>query len=177
MPRVRQEINKMLLSPYAENGFRLLMTSGLINAPCLTKEKGVNNYVTPLQPLAHLYKLKQNTEHHIFDAWEHTLHALQVTPKNDMMLRYAVLFHDSAKGLKEIRGTRDDGQPTDYNHEIKSAEIVYHALRDGFGFSDKEAKYASWLVRRSVQSPPCCDRHPHVRDTYRYSLPATMVGL
>ena len=147
--RVLDETRKLILLNNADAGFRLMMTSGLINAPCLQRKNGKEVYVEPFKPLAHLYKLEQNTEHHIFDAWEHTLHALADSPSMNIMLRFAVLFHDSAKGLEGIRDVREDGQPTDYNHEKESAKILKKSLEE-LGFSHDNIRQACWIVRNHM---------------------------
>ena len=38
----------------------------------------------------------QHNPHHVYDVYEHTLHALEATPP-EPVLRMAVLFHDSGK--------------------------------------------------------------------------------
>lgn len=43
-------------------------------------------------------------------------------------LATARCFHDVAKGLPGIRGEKD-GEPTDYGHADKGAELAYAALR------------------------------------------------
>lgn len=147
--RVSDEICKLIMCNQADAGFRLMMNSGLINASCLKRQNGKEFYIEPLKPLAHLYNLKQNTEHHIFNAWEHTLHALAEAPSMDMMVRFAVLFHDSGKGLENIRDVREDGQPTDYNHEKESAKILKKSLED-LGFSHDNVKRACWIVKNHM---------------------------
>ena len=39
----------------------------------------------------------QHNHHHIYDVWEHTLHALEHTDPGDRILRWAVLLHDVGK--------------------------------------------------------------------------------
>lgn len=41
----------------------------------------------------------------------------------DLTLRYAALFHDVAKGLEGVRGTKD-GRYTDYGHERVGADMA-----------------------------------------------------
>lgn len=143
--RVRQEIEKTLVSVFPENGLRLLMTSGLINAPCAWKDKrGITGYIEPFAPLAHLYGLEQNPAYHSFDAWEHTVHAVGNIPA-ELSLRYAALFHDAGKGLGGVRFLNKDGQPSDVYHAEKSAEIAEKSLY-GLGYAKEFVKKTSWLV-------------------------------
>lgn len=142
--RVRQEIEKMLLCPFPEEGFRLFMESGLVNAPCTARAGGKTQVVAPFASLAHLYRLPQNPAYHRFDAWEHTLHAMGNIP-DKLSLRYAVLFHDAGKGLPGIRSLNRDGQPSDIMHADRSSEIAETSLV-ALGYSKAFVKKVTWLV-------------------------------
>ena len=110
--RIRDEFAKILLSDDAPRGLRMLSETGLLAqfAPELLRMQGV-----------------EQSGGHIWDVWEHTLHALEtLQPDADLTLRLAVLFHDVGKPL-----TRAD-DPEDgihfYGHEDIGAEITRRVL-------------------------------------------------
>lgn len=148
MERVRKEMEKLLLGKYPKEGLMLLMESGLVDAPCLSRRDGTKTYVSPLQSLAHLYGLPQNPKHHRFDAWGHTVEAVTNIGRT-LPLRYAALFHDVGKGLEGVRGEKN-GQPTDHGHEKMSASIVFGSLCDGFGYNKRFARDVQWIVRNHM---------------------------
>ena len=146
MERIRKEMEKTLLSKKPSAGLRLMMNSRLFDCPCVVNKTQI---IRPLQPLTHLYKLSQNPKYHKYDAWEHILHSVDFVPA-DLKLRYAMLFHDVAKGYGDIRGYHDDGTPHDHGHETKSAEIVTNTLTQ-LGYSKKFIKEVNWLVLQHMQ--------------------------
>lgn len=146
MERIRKELEKTLLSKQPSRGLRLMMQSGLFDCPCVINK---TETIFPLKALSHLYKLPQNPKYHTFDAWEHTIHAVDFAPA-DLKLRYAMLFHDVAKGLEGIRGYKEDGMPHDHGHEIESAHIVSDSLTK-LGYSKKFIKEVNWLVYNHMQ--------------------------
>ena len=147
--RVRSEMEKLLLSQNVRNGLHLFMSSGLAEAPCTIKKDGENRLVYPFKDLVHLDKLEQNTEHHVFDAWEHTMYATHYAPKG-LVSRYAALFHDVGKGLPGIRAMKENGQPSDHRHEKKSVEIMEKVLIDDLGYQRNIAKKSIWLVKNHM---------------------------
>jgi poly(A) polymerase len=112
MERIRDEFVKILLSDDPARGIRMLKESGLIKhfAHELLEMQGV----------------EQNGGH-IYDVWEHTLHALQSLPKDaSLTLRLAVLFHDVGKPRTKTVGA--DGQLHFYGHEEVGARIAEEVL-------------------------------------------------
>ena len=64
---------------------------------------------------------------HIYDVWEHTLHALESLPAHaDLALRLAVLLHDTGK--PKTKTIDSEGYTHFYGHEDLSAEIVRKVL-------------------------------------------------
>jgi len=120
MERINDEFTKILLSDYPSIGIRLLDESGLLQhfIPELIKCKGV----------------KQN-KYHIYDVYEHILHAVD-NSKKDLIIRLSVLFHDIAKP-----NTRRmiHGNATFYNHEVIGSDIVEEIL--------KRLKYPNNIVK------------------------------
>ena len=156
MERVRKEMEKLLLGDNVTAGLSLLMSSGLISAPFTVRNNGIETSVAPLQPLAHLNNLPQNTIYHCFDAWHHTMEAVRLVPK-DLTLRWAMLFHDAGKGLEGIRSVNPKtGQPMDKGHETVSAQIVKESL-PAFGYNRAFVNRVTWLVRNHMMGPNLTD--------------------
>ena len=79
---------------------------------------------TVLPQLKPMQGFAQKNSHHLYDVWEHTLRALQNSPR-DLTLRLAVLFHDSGKpSTFEMK----DGEGHFYGHAKESAKIADEAL-------------------------------------------------
>lgn len=68
----------------------------------------------------------QRNRHHVYDVWEHTLHALEHSPC-DPLLRLALLLHDCGKPASFSMG--NDRQGHFYGHAAKSAALADDALR------------------------------------------------
>ena len=140
--RVKHELEKLLVSKYPGRGLNLMMSSGLMECPCILTNSAYKEKVYPLKGLVHLKDLPQNPEYHMYDAWKHTLAAVHNVPP-DLLLRYTMLFHDAGKGLEGIRGEKN-GQPTDHRHEKESGRIAEEALKSlGYsnGFINKAKNY------------------------------------
>ena len=163
--RVRNEMEKLLLGDYPAPGLRLFMTSGLISAMCEVRTDKKTEYLMPFNPLAHLYDLRQNPKFHRFNAWEHTVCAVENIPsyhipykisegqigsvrdiQHELMMKYAALFHDAGKGLPGIRVMNAEGQPSDFMHAVESAKIVEKSLTLGLGYSKGFANKTKWIV-------------------------------
>ncbi len=75
--------------------------------------------------LESLWNVPQNSIYHVYDVWEHTLHALENAPQ-EKTVRLAVLFHDVGK--KAAHSVGEDGRDHFYGHAIPGAEITDRAL-------------------------------------------------
>lgn len=109
--RIRDELNKILVSKDPTRGIRLLKDTGLLP------------YVS--QELQQAIGMTQNV-HHVHDVFDHTLEVLKST-KPELVQRLMALFHDIGKTV-----TRSE-TPTGvhfYGHEDAGAEIVDRVLRD-----------------------------------------------
>ena len=124
--RVVAEIERLLVTPAAYKGLDILVRSGLGNMTCR----------------------RQSYPYHVFDAWVHTLAVIAHTPP-DLTLRYAALFHDVAKGLEGVRGTKD-GRYTDYGHERVGADMTAAVLRR-WQCNEKLINRVVWLVKTHMQ--------------------------
>ena len=132
--RVRDELFKILKSPYPHQGMILLKDSALMLKilPELEKTFGVEQ--------------KSPGRHHIYDVGTHSLNSLKyVAEKNpDPIVRLATLIHDIGK--PPTFKVLENGTITFYNHEIVSARIAKRiAERLRFSNKDKEKLYK--LVR------------------------------
>ncbi len=76
-----------------------------------------------LRPLA---GYEQGLRGHAYDAWEHTLHALEAAPA-ESTIRLAVLLHDAGK--PDTRTTDEKGRTRYPGHGARSAELAEAALR------------------------------------------------
>ncbi len=152
LERVRTELDKLLISEHAGKGLMLLLATGLSDANCRVKTNGAYQEIAILPELHHLAGLHQNPRFHCYDTWEHTLAAIDNSPRN-LTIRWTLLLHDVAKGLPGIRKPNKEGQPSDHGHEAKSAELaqdIFSRLR----YPDKFRKLAVWLVAQHMRFAP-----------------------
>ena len=108
--RIFSELKKTVTAPSASDALRL--------AP--------DPFFAAVSELSVIRSTSQNSRYHIYDVWEHTLHALEHTPQ-DTVSRLAVLFHDVGKGV--CRTVGKDGFDHFYGHPVHSAELTRNALR------------------------------------------------
>lgn len=134
--RIREEIKKIVLSPYAGNGFRFLA------------ELGALQYTIP--ELIPSIKCEQNSWHHS-DVFEHTMQVLDNAP-NDLMVRLAAIFHDVGKPGTLSVG--DDGERHFYKHELLSNDLCEQAMAR-LKFSGEEIKAVCNLVALHMRPIEC----------------------
>lgn len=148
LERVRDEIDRLLLTPHAARGLDLLVRSGLNNLSCRIRENGTFTEVPILPELSHLVGLPQQKEFHKYDGWYHTLAVVDASapfPVN----RWAALLHDVGKGMPGIRAMRK-GKLTDYGHDTKGALMARDILtrwRKPADFIDRVV----WLVENHMK--------------------------
>mgnify|MGYP005765423917 FL=1 len=80
-------------------------------------------YILP--ELTPLFGLPQNTPHHRYDVWEHTVQTVANVPPCPHM-RFAALFHDMGKAA--CRSTDANGIDHFFGHAKKSAEYAHQIL-------------------------------------------------
>lgn len=110
--RVREELNKTLLTTRAPLGLEMMRVSGLLAqfAP----------------ELSALFGAEQNRWHR-FDVWTHTLAALEnLPPDAGLRARLATLFHDVGKPV--TRTVDPDGEAHFYGHAETGAQITRTVL-------------------------------------------------
>lgn len=76
--------------------------------------------------LLEMVDLNQKNRHHIYDVWEHTLHAVACTEQH-LILRCAVLFHDVGK--PKCMTVDENGVGHFYGHPEISAALTDELLR------------------------------------------------
>lgn len=152
LERVRTELDKLLTGKYAGKGLMLLMATGLTDAKCRIKENGTYHEIDILPELHHLEGLPQNRRFHCYNAWEHTLKAVDNSPR-DLTIRWAMLLHDLGKGMPGIRGTHPDGSPSDHGHEALSA-VMAQDVMTRLRYPKDFAKRVVWLVSRHMRFAP-----------------------
>lgn len=152
--RIRDEFIKIIMSDDPMIGIALLSKLGLLKHIVPELEDGIG--------------CEQRGEH-IYDVWEHLLHALEHAGKKGWPLevRLAALLHDVGKP-KTRRWDPQKNKYTFYGHEVvgarltkkimerlkfpkKTAELVLKLVRGHMFFSDTETITLS-AVRRVIQS-------------------------
>ena len=144
--RIRDEILQIVNGEHAREGLLLMQSTGLLHEvlPELEQQIGVI----------------QN-EHHIFDVWEHSLHAMENAPQIPFV-RLLALLHDIGKPdtFQKI-----DGKVTFYNHDEKGAEMIGDILRR-LRFSRKEIEQAEKVVKNHLR-PLLYDRKIYTKDAIK----------
>jgi len=133
--RIREELNKILLSEKPSIGIRALCDMDLMK-----------NAMPELVPCI---GFKQNSPFHDKDVFEHILSAVdQVEPK--LELRLAALFHDISKPLTYSEG--EDGVGHFYGHGKSSSRMAVEIMTR-LKYSNKEIKHVSELVYQHMTKP------------------------
>src|SRR3989344_4829383 len=112
--RIREELYKIVLSPYPKEGMELLRETDLLQ------------YILPeLLPMRGVIQ----GGHHTTDVWTHSLDALAECPSRDPVVKLATLLHDIGKPPTFEINT---GVPSFYNHEVvgaRTAKSIAHRLK------------------------------------------------
>ncbi|RPK78644.1 Multifunctional CCA protein [Streptomyces sp. ADI97-07] len=131
--RVREELNKLLLSEHPRKGLGLLVDTGLADR------------VLPELPSLRL----ESDEHHRHkDVYEHSLTVLEQAVDleedgPDLVLRLAALLHDIGK--PRTRRFEKDGRVSFHHHEVVGAKMTKKRLTD-LKYSNDMIKDVSKLV-------------------------------
>lgn len=132
--RISVELNKILMSNYPVKGIKLLFESGLLK------------YI--IEDLHKAVGFDQETIHHQYDVFDHTMEVLAQTPK-DLDVRLAAIFHDLGKLYTKFIG--EDGQGHFYGHDKVSEEIARKYL-SSLRYEKKTIDTVSVLVKRHMES-------------------------
>ena len=136
--RIRDELCKLLLGDYPEEGMRLLRDTGLIDQA--------------LPELSAMAGVEQGGWHHL-DVWDHTMSAVKFAPRR-MIDRVAALFHDCGKPA--THAVTAEGKHTFYDHAQVGAEIAASVM-ERLRFSGEQIESVTKLVRlhlRPIQYKP-----------------------
>jgi poly(A) polymerase/tRNA nucleotidyltransferase (CCA-adding enzyme) len=127
--RIQEELNKIIMSPQAERGFRLMQKFGILKIimPELVAGVGV-----------------AQSRSHVYTVFEHLVRSLGFAAKRNYSLemRWAALLHDMGKTLTK---TKQGGIYTFYNHEHVGAKLARKTLRR-LRYPEKQVKKISHLV-------------------------------
>ncbi|MEV5487465.1 CCA tRNA nucleotidyltransferase [Streptomyces bobili] len=131
--RVRDELNKLILSMHPRKGLTLLVDTGLAD------------HVLPELPALRL----ESDEHHRHkDVYEHTLIVLEQAIEleedgPDLILRLAALLHDIGK--PRTRRFEEDGRVSFHHHEVVGAKMTKKRMT-ALKYSNELVKDVSRLV-------------------------------
>jgi len=128
MERIRDEFEKILMSPKSIEGIQMLRDYKLLD------------YILP--GIEKCYRYDQNSKYHDLTLFGHTLKVLKgvmnVDENYELELRWAALLHDIGK--PDVAKLKPSGQNSYYDHEIKSREIAEDLL--------KRLKYSNDFIER-----------------------------
>ncbi len=135
--RIRDELNKIIISPFAVNAFQDMEDTGILKIilPEIQKMKGV------AQP----YKY-----HKEGDVWTHAMDSLKALPEDaPLALRWATLLHDVGKPetFKLAERIRFD------THDRESRDIAYRIL-NRLRFDRRMIEEVGWLIEHHMMVMP-----------------------
>lgn len=134
--RIRNELEKILLSPNPRSAFRLMNSMGILALVLPEALPSVN--------------FEQNIFHHE-DVFEHTLTVIEKAPR-ERLARLSALFHDLGKPHTLSIG--DEGRRHFYLHELKSEELTKEAMTR-LKFSIDDTRSVSNVVKLHMRPIDC----------------------
>lgn len=132
--RIRDEIDKILLSKNPSRGIRLLENLDLLE------------YIFP--EVKKMIGFNQHSSHHKFDLFEHSMKVLDMTPAN-LKTRMAGLFHDTGK--IDTFFLDENGEGRFFGHQEISKEIIKNRLKE-LKYPKKFIENTSILVERHMDN-------------------------
>jgi tRNA nucleotidyltransferase (CCA-adding enzyme) len=130
--RIREELNKILVSNYASKGIRKLHYSGLLK------------YIMPELDLC--YGFEQNNSHHDKTVFEHILSVVDNSPSK-LDIRLSALLHDIGK--PKCYTVDETGEGHFYQHHIDS-EIIAREILTRLKYDNKTIDKVCILVREHM---------------------------
>lgn len=130
--RIREELNKILLSARPSKGLNLLYTTGLLQ------------YIMPELELC--LGFNQHNPYHDKDVFNHTLNVVDNTEK-DLILRLAALFHDIGKPATFTLDKEGIGHF--YGHNVTSMEIAKQVM-GRLKYDNKSIQEVAILVKEHM---------------------------
>ncbi|PKK82466.1 MAG: hypothetical protein CVT49_13595 [candidate division Zixibacteria bacterium HGW-Zixibacteria-1] len=138
--RISEELNKMLVRAERPSiGFRLMEQTGLLE------------HVIP--EMMEMIGVDQPGGYHKYDVYEHTLYAIDASPKV-LHVRLAALFHDICK--PQTRQLTED-KATFYGHESYGAKVVVRVLKR-LRYSTEVIDNVRMLVERHMFTTEVTDK-------------------
>lgn len=127
--RIRDELNKILVSDNVEKGIHLLSSTGLLGRiiPELEDCRGVN----------------QHNPHHDYDVFEHIVKSTS-NIKPELQLRLTMILHDLGKS--KTKTTDQKGIDHFYSHEVISTQMAKEVM-ERLRYDNKVKKKVVTLVR------------------------------
>ena len=136
--RIRDEFIKIIMSKNSATGILMLQKFNLLKNIIPELEEGIN--------------CEQGGEH-IYDVWNHSLHALQHSADKNwpLEIRLSALFHDIGKPHARRAAEKNKNKKafTFYGHEVVSARMAKKIL-ERLKFSKKEIELVEKLVRNHM---------------------------
>jgi poly(A) polymerase/tRNA nucleotidyltransferase (CCA-adding enzyme) len=128
--RIKDEFEKIIMSPGPEKGVELLREAGLLKYIIPELELGIG---------------VSQDRHHIYSVYEHNLMSLKFAgqKKYNLIVRLAALLHDIGKPKTKVMR---QGIATFYNHEMVSAKMAVRIL-DRLRFPKEVIERAANLIR------------------------------
>lgn len=154
--RVRDELEKILLSPFPSRSLRYLVETGMLELSCSMKTGAGREAVPILPEIAAMQGVAQNPRFHTYDVLGHTLEALDRIPAQPV-LRWAALLHDVAKGTPGVRCLNRRGEPADYGHAGAGAKLAGNILKR-LRLPAEITQLVAWLVRNHMVLPDADDK-------------------
>jgi len=130
--RIRDELFRILASPFAADGILMLKNTGLLK-----------EIIPELEP-AFAIGQKSPERHHIYDVGTHSVMALKNCPSPDPVVRLATLLHDIGKTA--TYKVMDNGVVTFYNHEVVSTKVAKNIVQR-LRLSRKQIEKVLTLIR------------------------------
>ena len=153
--RVRDELSKILLSPYPSRGIHFLVEAGILERSCRGKAGGNRESIPILPEIANMQGVEQNTRFHTYDVLEHTLQVVEgIAPQP--VLRWAALLHDVAKGKAGTRCLNKRGEIADYGHAAAGAHLAGNIM-ERLRIPWETAHRVIWLVKNHMVVPGADD--------------------
>lgn len=120
-----------------ERLFEILMSDNVVESI----NENLNEVLRIIPEIKDMIGFEHNNPHHHLDVWEHTLLALELSPK-DFEIRLVLLLHDIGKphSYQELRGRHFKGHPD------MSSKISYNILRR-LNFSEDEIDELCYLIK------------------------------
>lgn len=109
-------------------------------------------FIPEIKPM---FDFNQKTRWHRFDVYAHTAHAVEHAPKDDLVIRLAMFFHDIGK--PETFTIDENGSGHFYGHPIVSEEITEKVMRR-MKFDNATLKNVLQLVENHDNRPSVSEK-------------------